>query len=194
MPTRRTINRSGYETAPGQPGCHVHTDLPAPLTGRHGAANSIDTGASRKCRCARSCQPAGRSIDPATKQRPVNRAGNRAHHALARFNGRRCVAGELHSPALSHEDACSCQPAGRSIDPATKQRPVNRADNRARHASARFNERRCVAGELHSPAVSHPARGAHPPSRRRTAPPRRPALAGGVTAPNEFSACHSKAC
>ena len=54
----------------------------------------------RGCTCP--CQPAGRhlhltpvqaSIDPATKQRPVNWAGNRAHHAPARFNGRRFVAG-----------------------------------------------------------------------------------------------------
>ncbi len=45
MPTRRTTNRSGYTTAPGQPGCHVRTDLPAPSTGRHGAARSIDTDA-----------------------------------------------------------------------------------------------------------------------------------------------------
>ena len=41
MPTRRTINRSGYTTTPGQPGWHLRTDLPAPSTGRRGAARSI---------------------------------------------------------------------------------------------------------------------------------------------------------
>ncbi len=73
-PTRRTINRSGYKAAPGQPASHVRTDLPAPSTGRHDAARSIDTGARRMCRCACSCQPTGRQIDPATQPRPVNRA------------------------------------------------------------------------------------------------------------------------
>ena len=115
MPARRTtlapdasagVNRPGQTTTPGQPGCQVRTNLPAPSTGSSGAATSMDTGARRKCRCTRPCQPAGRhlhltqvqvSIDPATKQRPVNRAGNHARHAPARFNGRRYVAGELHT-------------------------------------------------------------------------------------------------
>jgi len=44
------------------------------------------------------------SINPATKQRPINRADRRAHHAPARFNGHRYVAGGLHPPALLHED------------------------------------------------------------------------------------------
>ena len=44
MRTRRTINRSGDTTTPGQPARHMRTGLPAPSTGRHDAARSIDTG------------------------------------------------------------------------------------------------------------------------------------------------------
>ena len=51
------------------------TNLPAPSTGRHGAATSIDTSARRQRRSACPCQPASRLIDPATKHRPVNRTG-----------------------------------------------------------------------------------------------------------------------
>ncbi len=145
MPTRLAINRSGYKTPPGQPDWRMRTDLPAPSTGPRGAATSIDTGASRQCRCACPCQPAGRQIDPATKQRPVNRADNRVatrqpvSAGTVLWPGNFTLAPDAHAgvPRRSHTCAPTSQPRRRDATAQPRRltpAPGASADTRA-HAS-----------------------------------------------------------
>ncbi len=135
--------------------------------------------------CHGICAPAagaGGSIPPAIERSPVNGAEKRAWPALARFNGRRYVAEELHFPASSHLDARRSVTEVRALghDLAPRGQPARRLPGRQRLAHAAAPPRSAQRGA--GAGVARPRAGRRCGRPRWAAPAQRAAWAGWAAA------------